>query len=145
MSELNNIIAALIIVIVIVIAMTIWYIIKYPNYNNNVLNTIKFYRNWQWVNPIPSNGNPNVPYIFDILPNNQLQLSYYDDKGYLKGFSTYILNYSAVDINTIQLSLSSITINYSQVTPTFPWTVKYIDSKHITTQINGTSQLLEVL
>jgi hypothetical protein len=136
---------AFLIVLVIILIAYLLYKSKYPTYSNNVLDIIKFYQNWQWVNPIISNGDPNTPYVFNILPKNQLQLSYYDNRGYLKGFSTYILDYTIPDVNTVQLTLSSTMINYSKIPPVFPWIIKYIDPQHLTIQINGTSQLLEVL
>src|SRR5271166_4200187 len=53
-----------------------------PVYNNQVLDTIKSNESWEFVS-----ASGNIPYTFQILGNNQLQVSFYDSAGYLKGFS----------------------------------------------------------
>jgi hypothetical protein len=119
-----------------------WY---YPVYNHQVLDTIKYYKNWQWINPIPANEKPNIPFIFDILPEKKLRLAYYDSAGYFKGFSTFIMNYTIVDDNTLQLTLDNTIANYSQKTLSLPWTLTFIDSSHLSYKTPGTSQILELL
>lgn len=140
---LGMIISACIIIILIIIYFI--FISIYPTYGNKILDNIKYNKNWQWVNPIPSNGNPNIPYIFYIMPNNKMQISYYDHKGMLKGFSSFVLNYTKLDENSLELSYDSTIMNYSKVTPTFPWKLKYIDSKHMSVLISGVSQILELI
>jgi hypothetical protein len=126
-----------------------------PDYKNTLLNTIAYYRNWQYFQPAnANNGLPNIPYVFMMVPpvaaskggdptlqTGQLELAYYDAVGYFKGFSTYLLNYKVVDMNTITLTLNKTIVNYSQIPPTFPWTLKYVDAKHLVFD-NSTSKYL---
>jgi hypothetical protein len=135
----------MILIIILILLIVIVWLIYGNRYNNYVLDTIKYSKNWQWVNPIPSNNQPNIPYVFDILPNNILQVSFYDGKGFLKGFSVFQTKYTILDENTIRLEQYNTIKNYSNVTPTFPWMLKYIDSKHLSAQISGVTQMLEII
>jgi hypothetical protein len=134
-----------VVILLIVLIIYFSFRIVFPNYENNVLNRIKFYQNWQWINPAPSNGEVNIPFVFKILPNNQVQISYYDGAGYLKGFSTYILDYSIIDTNTLNLQLNKVIANYSKSQQTFPWHIKYIDDKNIVIDTGKISRMLTII
>lgn len=123
----------IIIVLIIIIAFIIW--LRYPKYTNNVLNVVYSYNNWT---------DGTTPYTFLILPNNQLQLAYYDSAGYLKGFTTLIFNYIAPDNNTLTLNYASTTVDYSKSARTYPWTLKYISAQQLTLVANGVNHTLSI-
>jgi hypothetical protein len=138
-----------VLVVIIILVGVLFYmnqhsaIASLPTYGNNVLDTIKAYQNWQYNSTDPT--MPNIPYVFQIQPGNQLQVAYYDTAGYMRGFSTYIMSYTTPDVNTLQLSLVKTMVNYSNVPPQMPWTLTYISPQSMTLKAPNLARALMLL
>jgi hypothetical protein len=141
----------LVVAMLILLFGAIYFLYRYefPSYGNQLLDTLQLYQSWQYLQPANNpNNSPDIPYVFKILSSVgsspiQVQLSYYDDVGYFKGFSTYLLNCTIVSNTEVQFTLVKTLVNYSQIPPVFPWTLTYIDATHLQFSTPKFSRILQ--
>jgi len=87
-----------------------------------LLNLLDVYQDWDY-------ADSRTPNVFEILPNSQMRVQYWD-QGYLIGMSSYIANYTIVSPTVLRLTVAK-TEKVIAHAPPATLTLTYINDKQI--------------
>lgn len=87
-----------------------------------LLNLLDVYQDWDY-------ADSRTPNVFEILPNSQMRVQYWD-QGYLIGMSSYIANYTVVSPTVLRLTVSN-TEKVIAHAPPAALTLTYVNDKQI--------------
>lgn len=93
-----------------------------------LLNLLDVYQDWDYT-------DTHTPNVFEILPNSQMRVQYWD-QGYLIGMSSYIANYTIVSPTTLRLTVSKTEKVFAHAPPA-TLTLTYVNDNQINAD-NGT-------
>lgn len=88
-----------------------------------LLNLLDVYQDWDY-------ADSRTPNVFEILPNSQMRVQYWD-QGYLIGMSSYIANYTIVSPTVLRLTVAK-TEKVIAHAPPATLTLTYVNDKQIT-------------
>jgi hypothetical protein len=87
-----------------------------------LLNLLDVHQDWDY-------ADSRTPNVFEILPNSQMRVQYWD-QGYLIGMSSYIANYTVVSPTVLRLTVAS-TEKVIAHAPPATLTLTYVNDKQI--------------
>lgn len=87
-----------------------------------LLNLLDVYQDWDY-------ADSRTPNVFEILPNSQMRVQYWD-QGYLIGMSSYIANYIIVSPTVLRLTVAKPEKVIARAPPA-TLTLSYVNDKQI--------------